>query len=224
VIQRFVRVVPGFVWLALIVAIVLSALGGASALWSGQRVRQQGEAYAEMTAAALTDALTGVMNRRGFTEAVERELARARRYGRQFVLAYVDVRGLKAVNDTHGHQAGDQLLQAATHILEDSARADDVVGRIGGDELGLLLVEHGDDGAASVIKRIKGQVRAHRAALGFRAPWDLTIGSASYPADGHTVDELLQAADLRLYEQRGIALHSNGRAGHHRRSHAPSRR
>ena len=56
-----------------------------------------------MSTAALTDPLTGVLNRRGFTEALERELARARRYGRPLALAYVDVRGLKAVNDTAGH-------------------------------------------------------------------------------------------------------------------------
>ena len=55
------------------------------------------------------------------------------------MLAYVDVRGLKAVNDTEGHLAGDELLQAVAGLLKESARADDVVGRIGGDEIGLLL-------------------------------------------------------------------------------------
>ena len=113
---------------------------------------------AAVSAAALTDPLTGVLNRRGFTEAVERELARARRYDRPFVLAYADVRGLKAVNDTEGHLAGDDLLKGVSSLLRDSARADDVVGRLGGDELGLLLVEQSAEGAEAVTSRIQSML------------------------------------------------------------------
>ena len=173
----------------------LVATGGESAAGKGA-----------MSTAALTDQLTGVLNRRGFTEAVERELARARRYSRPFVLAYIDVRGLKAVNDTEGHRAGDELLKETASLLQDSARADDVVGRIGGDEMGVLLVEQTEEGAAAVRQRIATQVQTRRDALGLRSPWDLTIGTAAYPDDGESVDDLLRAADLRLYEQRGIDL------------------
>ena len=129
------------------------------------------------------------------------------RYGRPFVLAYVDVRGLKAVNDTEGHLAGDALLKEAAGLLSDSARADDIVGRIGGDEMGLLLAEQGPEGAEAVTSRISEQIPARRATLGLRSQWDLTIGTASYPEDGETVNDLLAAADRRLYRQRGIALH-----------------
>jgi diguanylate cyclase (GGDEF)-like protein len=150
--------------------------------------------------------LTGVLNRRGFTDAAERELDRARRYGRSFVLAYVDVRSLKAVNDTQGHLAGDRLLRATASLLTESARAHDVVGRIGGDELALLLTEQSADGASAISSRIRAAVPARRAELGLRTRWDLTVGTASYPADGATVEELLRTADRRLYEQRGIEL------------------
>ena len=75
----------------------------------------------------MIDPLTGELNRRGFTEAVERELARAGRYERPFVLAYIDVRGLKRVNDSEGHLAGDQVLKAASAALRRSIRAHDVV-------------------------------------------------------------------------------------------------
>ena len=146
-------------------------------------------------------------NRRGFIEALERELARARRYNLRFVLAYVDVRNLKGVNDTEGHLAGDELLKDAAHLLKDSARADDVVGRIGGDEMGLLLVEQGSEGADVVINRITSQIPERQEALGLHAPWDLTVGTSSFPDDGSTATELLATADRRLYEQRGIALH-----------------
>lgn len=206
VIQDVERVVPLGVWIALAAALALAASGGVATAVTGRRSRRQAETLAAVSAQALTDPLTGVLNRRGFLDALERELARARRYDRPVALAYVDVRGLKAVNDSEGHLAGDQLLREAAGMLEDSARADDVVGRIGGDELALLLGEQSNEGATVVADRIRAQVPARRAMLRLREPWDLTIGTASYPADGTTVDELLATADRRLYEQRGIAL------------------
>jgi diguanylate cyclase (GGDEF)-like protein len=206
VIQQVERVVPAGVWIALAAALALAAVGGVATAVAGRRSRRQTARLAAVSAQALTDPLTGVLNRRGFLDALERELARARRYDRPVALAYVDVRGLKAVNDSEGHLAGDELLREAAGMLEDSARADDVVGRIGGDELALLLGEQSIDGATVVANRIKAQVPARRAMLRLREPWDLTIGTASYPADGATVDELLAAADRRLYEQRGIDI------------------
>lgn len=206
VIQDVEHVVPLGVWIALAAALALAATGGVATAVTGRRSRRQAARLAAVSAQALTDPLTGVLNRRGFLDALDRELARARRYDRPVALAYVDVRGLKAVNDSEGHLAGDELLREAAGMLEDSARADDVVGRIGGDELALLLGEQSIEGATVVANRIRDQVPARRAMLRLREPWDLTIGTASYPADGTTVDELLAAADRRLYEQRGIAI------------------
>jgi diguanylate cyclase (GGDEF)-like protein len=206
VINTIEKVIPGYVWAAIAASLLVAALAGLAAFVAGRRVRRQAGQFAAVTAAAMTDPLTGVLNRRGFIDALERELARARRYGLMFTLAYVDVRGLKAVNDTEGHLAGDRLLNEAAHLLKDSARADDVVGRIGGDEMGLLLVEQGAEGADAVIRRVTSQVPERREALGIHSPWDLTVGTASFPEDGSTVNELLATADRRLYEQRGIAL------------------
>ena len=143
---------------------------------------------------------------------MKRELARARRYGRPFVLAYVDVRGLKAVNDTEGHLAGDDLLKGVASLLHDSARADDVVGRLGGDELGLLLAEQSAEGAVVVTNRIQSQLPEARAELGLSSPWGLTIGTAAYPEDGETFNDLIATADRRLYEQRGIELREPSRS------------
>jgi diguanylate cyclase (GGDEF)-like protein len=205
-ILQVVGFVPTIVWIALGSCILLAALGGGVAVLNRRdAARTLGQLERER-AVAKTDPLTGVLNRRGFTEAVERELARARRHDRPFVLAYVDVRGLKAVNDTEGHLAGDELLKTVATLLTESARADDVVGRIGGDELGLLLVEQSGDSAAAVTGRLEAQVSARRSALGLRTPWDLTVGTAAFPEDGGTFDDLVAAADRRLYEQRGIAL------------------
>lgn len=206
VLFRFVHSIPWYVWLIIGAALLLAAIAGAGALRASLVARRQQLALAAVTAEALIDPLTGVLNRRGFLDAAERELARAQRYGRPFVLAYADIRGLKAVNDTQGHLAGDKLIRHATEVLEASARADDVVGRLGGDEFGLLLVEQTQEGAEVVTTRIRDTLPARRAKLGIDVPWDVTIGTAAFPEDGRDVDELLRAADRRLYEQRGITL------------------
>ncbi|HTX46366.1 MAG TPA: GGDEF domain-containing protein, partial [Solirubrobacteraceae bacterium] len=106
-IGRIVREVPADVWLALAVALFLAAVAALAAGRNGLEARRRAKEFAEV---ALVDPLTGVLNRRGFTEAVERELDRAKRHDHSFALAFVDVRGLKTVNDTEGHLAGDELL------------------------------------------------------------------------------------------------------------------
>jgi diguanylate cyclase (GGDEF)-like protein len=206
VIERFINRVPGWLWIAFGAAVALAAVAASVAAATALRVRKKAREIAAVSAVALIDPLTGVFNRRGFIEAAERELGRARRYGHELAIACVDVRGLKNVNDSHGHVAGDRLIGAAAALLGDSARRDDVVARIGGDELAVLLIEQSADTAGSVVARIEGQVPAARAELGLAAPWDLTIGVASYPDDGDTVEALLSCADRRLYEQRGIAI------------------
>jgi diguanylate cyclase (GGDEF)-like protein len=186
--------------------LLLAAIAALAAWRLGVLARRRGLEAAVASEAALTDPLTGVLNRRGFAEAVERELDRARRYDRRFALAYVDIRGLKTVNDTEGHLAGDELLRQAAELLRESARAHDVVGRLGGDELGVLLVEQTADSAAAVVGRIHDRLPARRAQSGLRTAWDLTIGTATFPQDGDTFEGLLGTADRRLYQQRGIAL------------------
>jgi diguanylate cyclase (GGDEF)-like protein len=159
-----------------------------------------------VTADAITDPLTGILNRRGFTNVAQRELERAQRYGHPLALAFVDVRGLKGVNDSRGHQAGDELLRQVAALLKDSSRSHDVVGRIGGDELAVMLTHQGADGMAAVMRRVRSQLPATREALGFDHDWDLTIGMSVFPRDGHSLEDLLAAADRRLYMQRGIEL------------------
>jgi diguanylate cyclase (GGDEF)-like protein len=206
VIHDVVKFIPTGVWIALGAAIGLALAFAALALRSTRRARRREREFVAISAAAQTDALTGILNRRGFTDAAERELARASRYNRPFVLAYVDVRGLKSVNDTEGHLMGDELIKAVAGLMKESARADDVVGRIGGDEFALLLDEQTADGAEPVLRRIRARVSERRAAMEIRVPWELTIGIAAFPEDGTTLEELIGTADRRLYEQRGIAL------------------
>ena len=205
-IHDVVKVVPAAVWWALGIAFGIALLCAGIALRSSRRARKREKEFVAISAAAQTDALTGILNRRGFMDAAERELARASRHDRPFVLAYVDVRGLKAVNDTEGHLMGDELIKSVAGLMKESARADDIVGRIGGDEFALLLGEQTAEGAEPLIRRIRARVNERRSAMEIHVPWELTIGIAAYPEDGTTLEELLGTADRRLYEQRGIAL------------------
>jgi diguanylate cyclase (GGDEF)-like protein len=190
----------------LAVSLMLATAGGLALVLAIRHLRRQARYVAAVRQAALTDQLTGLLNRRGFLDALERELARGRRYDRPFVLAYVDVRGLKGVNDSEGHLAGDALLTEIARMLRESARADDLAGRLGGDEMGLLLVEQDAEGAEAVLERIRRQLPVRREALGLRSRWDLTVGTAVFPEDGRTASDLLAVADRRLYQQRGISL------------------
>lgn len=205
-IEHFIQVIPWWIWLAIGVALAVAVAAGVAAVRSGRRARARAGEVASVTADAMTDPLTGILNRRGFTTVAQRELERAQRYGHPLALAFVDVRGLKGVNDTRGHQAGDELLKQVAALLKDSSRSHDVVGRIGGDELAVMLTEQGVEGMTAVLRRVRAQLPVTRAALGFDHDWDLTIGMAVFPRDGHSVEDLLATADRRLYMQRGIEL------------------
>jgi diguanylate cyclase (GGDEF)-like protein len=204
--ERFIQFIPWWIWLAFGIAVAAAAVAGVAAIRSGRRARARAGEVAMVTADAITDPLTGILNRRGFTNVAQRELERAQRYGHPLALAFVDVRGLKTVNDTRGHQAGDKLLKHVAALLQESSRSHDIVGRIGGDELAVMLTEQGAEGMAAVMRRVRSQLPITREALGFDHDWDLTIGMAVFPRDGHSLEDLLATADRRLYMQRGIEL------------------
>jgi diguanylate cyclase (GGDEF)-like protein len=103
------------------------------------RIADQAARIAEMESMALFDELTGILNRRGFINELERALADARRRSESGVLIYIDLDGFKAINDTLGHSAGDDVLRHAAQVLRDNVRSTDSVGRLGGDEFGVLL-------------------------------------------------------------------------------------
>jgi diguanylate cyclase (GGDEF)-like protein len=159
---------------------------------------------AELRLAAATDPLTGLQNRRAFEERVAQELGRARRTGEAFGLVLADVDDFKQLNDRHGHAAGDEALIELGRLLRAEMRAVDAVARIGGDEFAILLPSTDAAGAADAAERI-GQL------VGARAPITVSAGSAAYGPDGRTIDDLMRAADARLYaskrggEPRGAA-------------------
>ncbi len=122
------------------------------------RRKESARLLEEMQRLAVTDPLTGLFNRRRLAEALEKEIDRARRYDRALSLVMVDLDNLKRINDTHGHQAGDQVLRDAAKAISTGARRSDLVTRYGGDEFLILLPEADVKAAARVAKRICNQI------------------------------------------------------------------
>jgi diguanylate cyclase (GGDEF)-like protein len=144
------------------------------------------------------DSLTRLPNRRAFVERLDAEVARAGRYGSGFALALCDLDGFKAVNDSFGHSAGDEALQAFAAVLAHALRRPDDAFRIGGDEFALLLIEAGDDDAREVLGRVRTNLGGSGDDLlaGIRA----SFGVAACPTDATDAKSLFRLADAALYQ------------------------
>jgi diguanylate cyclase (GGDEF)-like protein/PAS domain S-box-containing protein len=163
-------------------------------------ISEQKQREAELARLAHHDALTGLFNRRRFHEELDSRLAQARRYGAQGALLFIDVDGLKAINDTLGHQAGDTLLASLAALLRERLREVDVIARLGGDEFAVLIAASDAPHAAAVAERLLQAVRLHTAqAASHPLHSTISIGIAMFPQHGATADELLAHADLALY-------------------------
>jgi two-component system, cell cycle response regulator len=146
--------------------------------------------------AAETDGLTGVANRKSFDLSLNRQTAHAQRSGEPFAVALVDLDFFKRINDTYGHQIGDDVLRAAAAALHATARDYDVVARYGGEEFGIILPGvHGQD-AWETAERFRVAVRSCPAPV----PVSCSIGIASSPPGGVPPAALLQVADQALYQ------------------------
>lgn len=150
---------------------------------------------------ALRDPLTGLYNRRELERRLNEELARARRYARQFALLLIDVDHFKTINDMYGHLAGDDVLVEIAHRLEAEVRIVDLVARFGGEEFAVVLSEATGQAALAVAERIRSVM--HCPISGANLPsyvsTTVSIGIAQAPAHGLTAQDLLAAADAALY-------------------------
>ncbi len=147
--------------------------------------------------AATTDALTGLLNRRGFEERFAEELARAERHGEVLSLLVIDCDGLKTINDLDGHTTGDRALQQLAASARANKRVSDPAARFGGDEFAIVLAGADANEATEIAERIRTTLAAEP--LGSGHHLTASIGLAVFPDDGQTTDELLQAADAALY-------------------------
>ncbi|BAX60485.1 GGDEF domain-containing protein [Burkholderia stabilis] len=151
---------------------------------------------------AATDPLTGAANRRRFIERVEAEIARARRNGAPFSLLSLDLDHFKAINDSYGHQTGDQVLQRFVKKCLDAIRPYDGVARVGGEEFMVLLPQAALDTARLVGERIRAAIAGAPFENADGKPIEVTVsvGISEFGRDGETIDAILRKADERLYE------------------------
>ncbi|MBL9023533.1 MAG: diguanylate cyclase [Myxococcales bacterium] len=151
---------------------------------------------------AMTDAVTGLYNRRRFTDVLKREWATAKRYGHALSCAMVDVDNFKQVNDQHGHGAGDEALRQVAELVLSSVREVDLCARYGGDEFAVLFPHTPRDKAVLVMERIRLKLLAARRGWGPECSQvTISVGIASSEEQAiKTADELIEAADAALYD------------------------
>ncbi|WP_375741549.1 putative bifunctional diguanylate cyclase/phosphodiesterase [Pseudomonas boanensis] len=157
--------------------------------------------HAQLESQAITDALTGLLNRRGFYQSLESVLARIERNGKRMAVLYLDLDGFKLINDSLGHDAGDHVLRRVAEQLKSCLRPYDVLARVGGDEFTALLdvLEHPED-AARVAEKLIELVSVRQRIEGIDVTLGASIGIACYPECGQSVDGLMRAADIAMYE------------------------
>jgi diguanylate cyclase (GGDEF)-like protein len=146
---------------------------------------------------AVTDSLTGVLNRRGFEERLEHELARAQNSRLPLSVLVIDCDDFKEINDRAGHEFGDVLLQEIARVLLEAVPQGAVAGRLGGDEFVVMLPGAGAEDAAEVGGRIRALLAEGLTDAGY--PIRISAGVATYPFDGATPTALLRAGDQALY-------------------------
>lgn len=171
--------------------------------------------YEQSEYLAVTDALTGLYNLRYFYDTLGLEFARARRYGAPFSLSIFDIDDFKKINDTYGHQAGDEVLRGVARAMKHVSRDSDILARYGGEEFSLILTNTVKEEALKQASRIKEAVEIERYLQNKYINITISGGIASFPEDGTDEKRLLYAADMALYEAKRMGKKQIRLAGQH---------
>ncbi len=154
---------------------------------------------------AMTDALTGLENRRSFFARGGEEIKRARRYQLPLSLLLLDVDEFKRVNDTYGHDIGDLVLQCIAHTLKESIREIDILARLGGEEFAILLPNTQAEAAAMLGERLRSSIEKETCACkGQNTRVTVSVGVAAHHADTLDLDTLLRNADQAMYRAKSL--------------------
>jgi diguanylate cyclase (GGDEF)-like protein/PAS domain S-box-containing protein len=164
----------------------------------GLDITQRNKSYEQMLYQATHDALTGLANYREFMDTLEREVRRADRSQHSFAVLLLDLDELKRINDRLGHLAGNRALKRLAAVMKQHCRSTDLAARFGGDEFAWLVVDAEPGRAEQIAARIERCVRND----GMKPAISVSVGTAMYPEDGRTPQELLDAADRELYRRK----------------------
>lgn len=176
----------------------------AGILCSMRDIRKRKKMEEQLQAAVITDELTGLFNRRGFYTLSEKHCKLSTRFKRALSLLYLDLDGMKNINDELGHKAGDQALVDTANILKRTFRDSDIIARIGGDEFAVLLTEHSEpDIEKIIINHLKDNLRIHNEQSGRNYELLLSLGVVYHdPTQMCSIDKLLSMADELMYEDK----------------------
>lgn len=154
---------------------------------------------------AHQDPLVALPNRRGFMRELDALIARVTRYGEEAAMLFVDIDGLKRINDTYGHRAGDDALVHVASALSQGVRKSDYVARLGGDEFGILLIHASDEVALETAQRLTSEIEADEGDCdGNRVPLGVAIGATMIASDD-TADAVIARADRAMYARKAAA-------------------
>ena len=166
-----------------------------------KRTAELREVNERLNELAMTDPLTKVMNRRAFFQKFQEEIDRSKRYKHNIIIVMIDVDHFKKFNDMEGHVYGDQALKKIAQLLTSNLRKTDFLARYGGEEFVLMLTETKPEGGMEKCERLRALVET----TDFQGKKEsaflsISLGVALYPAHGESVEDLIKAADLALYE------------------------
>lgn len=156
--------------------------------------------FSQVQDTALRDGLTGLITHKAFQEHLEEQILEASRYKQPLSIILADVDHFKKVNDTHGHQAGDQILQGFAHVLVRNVRDVDVVSRYGGEEFVILLLQTPEKEAHAIAEAIRADLAAQSFDVGHKSiSVTASFGVATFPTDATSGQQLMRKTDERLY-------------------------
>jgi diguanylate cyclase (GGDEF)-like protein/PAS domain S-box-containing protein len=152
---------------------------------------------------SLLDDLTGLYNRRGFLALAEQHIRLTQRTGHGFTLVFADLDGMKRINDTYGHKAGDEALRSIAELLKKSFRESDIIARLGGDEFTILALEDYEITRRAVTKRLLENLENYNRQENRPFDLSLSVGVVHFsPESNRSIEELMAQADRAMYEQK----------------------